>query len=76
MVIDTRPIDTELVAQAHHLRERAKHLRNQAASFDTPSVVDVLAMTVRRRAAELELEAWASEVRSGMPLDAIAPVAA
>ena len=40
------------------------------------SANDLLATTYRRRASELELEAWASEVRSGLPLDAITAVAA
>lgn len=72
----TRPVDTALVARAQELRERAEHLRDQAASVSAASANDLLATTYRRRASELELEAWASEVRSGLPLDAITAVAA
>jgi hypothetical protein len=72
----SRPVDTELVARAHELRERAEHLRTQAAAVSATTANDLLATTYRRRAAELELEAWASEVRSGLPLDAITAIAA
>ena len=68
----SRPVDTALVARAHDLRERAEHLRDLAAAAPN----DLLATTYRRRAAELELEAWASEVTSGLPLDAITAIAA
>ena len=60
--IDPEVIDTTLVAQAHVLHSRAESLRNQSLTVD-----EVLAKTFRRRAAELELEAWASEVRAGLP---------
>lgn len=43
-----------------HLQARARSLRAQADHLD-----DLLAQTYRRRAAELELEAWLLEVRSG-----------
>jgi hypothetical protein len=49
------------------LDERAASLRTQAA--DLP---EVLATTYRRRAAELELEAWALELRSGGLAETIA----
>ena len=42
------------------LHDRAESLRAQAA--DLP---DLLGVTYRRRAAELELEAWAMELRAG-----------
>jgi hypothetical protein len=70
--LHTRPVDAALVARAHDLRERAEHLRDQAATTTN----DLLATTYRRRAAELELEAWASEVTSGLPLEAITAIAA
>ena len=47
----------------HHvnvLNERAHSLRAQADGLP-----ELLAKTYRRRAAELELEAWATEVRNG-----------
>lgn len=43
-----------------HLSARARSLRAQAGDLD-----DLLARTYRRRAAELELEAWLLEVRAG-----------
>ena len=58
----TPVIDTELVRYAHTLHSRAESLRNQSLTVDA-----VLAPTFRRRAAELELEAWATEVRAGLP---------
>lgn len=56
----------ELLVEAQHLRHRAESLRTQAASLD-----HFLATSYRRRASELELEAWLLEVRSGLPLDEI-----
>ncbi len=54
--------DTEaLVHQAGILRDRAHSLRAQAAQLSP-----VLATTYRRRAAELELEAWVLEVSAGV----------
>ena len=47
----------------HHVNvliERAHSLRAQADGLP-----ELLAKTYRRRAAELELEAWATEVRNG-----------
>ena len=42
-----------LVAEAANMRHRAESLRQQASGLD-----DVLAMSYRRRASELELEAF------------------
>jgi hypothetical protein len=64
-------VDLRLIERADLLRERAEQLRDQADHLDP-----VLATTYRRRAAELELEAWANEVRSMRPIDEITPVAA
>lgn len=55
-------IDHQMVAEAHLLRERARGLRDQAEQLD-----DLLATSYRRRASELQLEAWLLEVRSGLP---------
>lgn len=67
----TIEIDSELLALSTQLRHRAEGLRNQATGLDP-----VLATTFRRRAAELELEAWVAEVQSGLPVDEVHPVAA
>ncbi len=58
-------IDRELLEQAHALRQRATSLRAQA------DAVGVLAGTYRRRASELELEAFVSELQSGLPYDLV-----
>jgi hypothetical protein len=58
----TQVIDTELVALAHTLRSRSESLRNQSLTVDA-----VLATTFRRRASELELEAWVTEIQAGLP---------
>lgn len=55
-------VNEALVAEATHLRHRAESLRQQAAGFD-----EVLGMSYRRRASELEMEAWLLEVRAGVP---------
>jgi hypothetical protein len=55
-------IDAELVAVAHTIRSRAESLRNQSLTVD-----EVLATTFRRRASELELEAWVTEIQAGLP---------
>jgi hypothetical protein len=60
------PVDLRLIERATLLRERAQAFRDEAVAVDP-----VLATTFRRRAAELELEAWANDVRSGRPLDEI-----
>jgi len=55
-------VDGALVAEATHMRQRAESLRTQAGSLD-----EVLAMSYRRRASELEMEAWLLEVHAGVP---------
>ena len=57
-------IDEQLVSEAHRLRGRASALRVQAGTLD-----DILSRSWRRRACELELEAWLLEVRAGVPLE-------
>lgn len=52
------------------LRHRAESLRAQARHLP-----EVLAVTYRRRASELELEAWVREVEAGVPYDRIRPAA-
>lgn len=58
----TTTVDSELIEQAHTLRDRAESLRAQSAYLDP-----VLRATYRRRASELELEAFVSELQSGLP---------
>jgi hypothetical protein len=67
----TAAVDANELAVAQALADRAAALRSQAASFD-----EVLATTYRRRAAELDLEAWVHTVRSGLPVDQIQLAAA
>jgi hypothetical protein len=56
-----RPLGT--VAESPELlRSRAQSLRAQADQLS-----ELLATTYRRRASELELEAWVLEVESGAP---------
>ena len=64
----TIEIDHELVAQARLMRQRAESLRHQA-----PALPDALATAYRRRASELEFEAWVSELQSGVPYDQVHP---
>lgn len=56
-------VEQELLAEARAeiqvLRHRARSLRQQADHLD-----DVLAVAYRRRASELEMEAWVLEVQS------------
>ena len=59
-------IDQDLLTEAHALRDRALGLREQAEGLDR-----FLATSYRRRASELEFEAWLLEVRSGLPLTEI-----
>jgi hypothetical protein len=66
----TAEIDRELVEQAHVLRQRAHSMRHQALSLSRP-----LATAYRRRASELEFEAWVSELQSGLPYDEVQPAA-
>jgi hypothetical protein len=58
----TAPFDSQLLNTASVLRQRAASLRAQAESL-----TDMLAAAYRRRAAELELEAWVAEVQAGVP---------
>ena len=60
-------VPAEIAHRAAQLNQRADSLRAQAD--DLP---ELLARTYRRRAAELDLEAWALEVRAGAQI----PVAA
>jgi hypothetical protein len=59
-------IDTELVRTAALLRQRAESLRSQADALSSP-----LASAYRRRASELELQAWLDELAAGVPYDEI-----
>ncbi|WP_334143674.1 hypothetical protein [Rhabdothermincola sp.] len=63
-------VDTELMRAASVLRERAKSLREQARLLSAP-----LASAYRRRASELELEAWLAELQAGVPDEDIHPAA-
>lgn len=63
-------VDTELVRAASVLRQRARSLRDQAR-FLSP----LLANAYRRRASELELEAWLGELQAGVPCDDLHPAA-
>jgi hypothetical protein len=63
----TRTVDPELAHAGRLLRERAASLRAQADALTSP-----LASAYRRRASELELEAWVSEVQAGVPEDELA----
>ena len=63
-------IDHELLEQSHVLRERAHSLRHQADSLSSP-----LGTAYRRRASELEFEAWISELQAGVPYDEVHPAA-
>jgi len=59
-------VDDQLLGLARSLSQRAASLRSQAEPL--PSV---LADTYRRRASELELEAFIAEVQSGIAYDQI-----
>ena len=59
-------IDQELVGQSRQLRERAHSLRDQSSALSRP-----LATAYRRRASELEFEAWISELQAGVPYDEV-----
>lgn len=64
-------VDHELVEQARALRDRSAALRLQAEGLDR-----FLATTYRRRASELELEAFVVELQAGIPYDQVhAPAA-
>jgi hypothetical protein len=62
----TRPVDTDALIHATALRERATSLRAQADHLP-----ELLAASYRRRASEVELEAWVTEVQSGVPYDEV-----
>jgi len=63
-------VDTELVAQATSLRHRAESLRTQSQKLDA-----FVGASYRRRASELELEAWVLDIQSGLPYDRIVSAA-
>lgn len=65
--MQTPTLPAEIEHHTHVLAERAQSLRDQADTLP-----EVLAVTYRRRAAELELEAWATELRAGGLVEAIA----
>ena len=67
----TMQIDQELVERTHMLRQRAHSLRHQAERLDL-----VLANAYRRRASELEIEAWVAALQAGLPYDEVEPAAA
>ncbi len=58
----TSNIDQALVAEAAVVRHRAESLRQRSAGLD-----EMLSLSYRRRASELEMEAWLLEVRAGLP---------
>jgi hypothetical protein len=60
-------LPTEVTHRTTVLNERAASLRAQADGLP-----ELLAQTYRRRASELELEAWATELRAGGLADTIA----
>jgi hypothetical protein len=62
----TATVDEDLLELAHTFRQRATSLRSQADALDP-----LLAATYRRRASELELEAFVSELQSGVPYDRV-----
>ena len=68
--MQTVAVDTELLTQAATVRRRASSLRMEAEQLD-----EFVATSFRRRAAELELEAWVLEIQSGLPYDRISSAA-
>jgi len=58
----TTDIDESRVREAADLRRRAVQLRRQAGRVDA-----VLTTPYRRRASELEMQAWVLEVQAGVP---------
>jgi len=68
--MQTVAVDTELLTQAATIRRRASSLRSEADQLD-----EFVANSFRRRAAELELEAWVLEIQSGLPYDRISMAA-
>ncbi len=59
-------VDTELLEQARTFRDRATSLRLHSEGLDR-----FLASTYRRRASELELEAFVAELQAGIPYDEV-----
>lgn len=59
-------VEAQLLGQAHLLRQRADSLRAQATTLPA-----LLAATYRRRASELELEAFVCELQAGIPYDQV-----
>lgn len=55
-------IDERLVREAADLRHRATQLRRSAKPLD-----EVLGTSYRRRASELEMQAWVLELQAGVP---------
>jgi hypothetical protein len=64
-------LDSQLLHTSAVLRQRATSLRSQAASLPSP-----VGEAYRRRAAELELEAWVAEIQAGVPESELHDVAA
>jgi hypothetical protein len=64
--MQTATLDADLLEQAQAFRQRATSLRTQADALDP-----LLASTYRRRASELELEAFVAELQSGIPYDRV-----
>ena len=67
----TVTVDNELVQQSRAFRDRAKSLR-----FQGKTLGPILESTYRRRASELELEAFVSELQSGLPYGEVTAPAA
>jgi hypothetical protein len=63
----TITLPPEIAHRSTVLHDRAASLRAQADALP-----ELLATTYRRRAAELELEAWATELRAGGVVEAVA----
>lgn len=68
--MQTTAVDTEMLITAASLRRRATSLRADADRLD-----EFVGRSFRRRAAELELEAWVLEIQAGVPYDRIASAA-
>ncbi len=62
-------VDESKLETAARLRGRARGMRSQARALDS-----VLAGSYRRRASELELQAWVAELASGLPADQISAI--
>jgi hypothetical protein len=56
------------------LRDRAARLRRQAEELASP-LADVVGTSFLRRAAELELAAWAIDAKAGVRYEDLAPAA-